>query len=138
MIGIVAAGVGAGFGISALGATLVGAHLRNNVARDIKIHEAEYGPNCNFGDPRYCQLDRQVINADGADANRMRNLSVGLGISAGVIGIGGLVFAILAKDEPAAAAKPKDETPPPAAKVGVRSIDCGPYASLGFSCAGTF
>jgi hypothetical protein len=132
-IGLSVAGVGVGVGLGWVATSLVSLHLRNNVARDIKIHERFYGTNCERGDAQQCAFDRQVINADANDADRLRNWSVGLGIGAGVLVAGGVVLAILGDE------KPKDEAaPPPKTGKVLPTVSCGPAFGPGLACAGTF
>lgn len=111
-------------------------YLAGNLARDAKLHELEYGKNCSQGNAQLCVLEREVLNADGSDAKFLRTLGIGLGVGGAVVGVGGLVLAIIAKPEPA---KPADEAPAKAAQQRfIRSFSCGPFGDAGLSCAGKF
>ena len=121
-----------------LGAGIMSEYLASNLARDKQVHEYMYGTNCSRGNAQDCLLDREIFNADASDASLMRTLGIGLGVGGAVIGVGGLVLAIIAKPE---VARPADETTPDkqaAAKRIFQSVGCGPFGDVGLSCAGKF
>jgi hypothetical protein len=94
---------------------------------------ATYGKGCQKGDPRLCSYDVYVTNREADQANRLRNASIGLGVTAAVLGAAGLTFVLAAPKETAPAAD--EAAPPPKTS---RFVSCGPGGELGIQCAGTF
>jgi len=141
VIGFAAAGAGVALGAAALGTALAGAALRGNVESDVELHNQNFGQNCDYGDIRMCKFDRAVINQDADRADALRDASVGLGISAGVLAAAGVVFVIFAPGGPAAAAtQGSGEVQGRSAALDGAPrgpVACGMFAG-GVQCAGAF
>lgn len=143
-IGIATGSVGIALGGATLATALVAAHIRGNVAADVKLHNQSYGPNCNFGDYRLCVFDRAVINNDADRADSLRNASIGLGVTAGVLTAAGVVLFVFSGDrsaKPAATqpdASPEAPAPEAPAAAARPRVLCGVAASPGIACVGTF
>jgi tetratricopeptide (TPR) repeat protein len=133
-IGLAAAGAGVLAGVGALVTVIEAAHWRSIANADVSTHLGYYGQGCAMGDPRLCAYDIQVTNNEGNLANQLRNAAAGLGVTALVLGGGGVALFVLAP-RPAKPA-PSDAAPPPAAPPV--SLSCGPGAGAGLFCRGTF
>jgi hypothetical protein len=125
--GLLGGGVLAGVG--ALVTVIEAAHWRSMTNADVATHLTQYGQGCAMGDPRLCAYDISVTNGEGTTANELRDASIGLGVSALVLGGAGLALILTApKAQPAS----DDRAPPPAV-----SWRCG-AGGLSLKCAGTF
>lgn len=148
LAGMGAAGAGVAFGAAALVTMTQWIHWKSLAQSDYDAHLKAYGKGCVKGDPRLCAYDINVTNREADTANRLRNASLGLGVTAGVLAATGAVFYVMA---PKVKAPPKDAAPPPAAGPAV-SLRCAPVpvgdggdgsspnplGGLGLSCAGVF
>lgn len=137
-VGLGAIGGGVLFGGAALVTVLEGAHWRSLASGDVTRHLAAYGKGCATGDRRLCAYDITVTNREADTANRLRNVSIGLGATAGVLGAAGLVLVLAApKKQPPL---PADASPSPTAPTAppAVSLACGPSGGLGISCSGAF
>jgi hypothetical protein len=136
-VGAVLLGGGVVFGGAALFTSIAAGHVRGNVANDVATHNAEYGTNCSQGDPRLCAFDIDVIDNEGNQANQIRNASIGLGITAAVLGVSGVVLVLSAPRE--APKQPADDAPRPAPPPGSMSfVRCGLFGMGGMACGGAF
>jgi hypothetical protein len=122
------------FGGAALISALEGLHWHNLVATDTTKHNMFYGPRCSTGDRRLCAYDITVTNREADTANALRNAGIGLGVTAAVLGAGGLVLFFTAPKKPP---PPADGAPPPPPAPAV-SLACGPAGGLGLICNGAF
>jgi hypothetical protein len=130
LVGLGALGGGVLFGGAALVTVLEGAHWRSLAATDVNAHLVKYGNRCAMGDPRLCSFDVTVTNREADTANKLRNASVGLGVTAAVLGAAGAVLVLGAPKK----AAPADAAPPPPPPV---SVACA-VGGLGVSCSGAF
>ena len=92
-------------------------------------HDGFYGMNCSMGDKRLCAFDTYVINHEADQADQLRNASLVMFISAGVLVAGGVVLYVFTP-------KPRaPDTAQPPAQTG--RVGCT-LAGAGLACAGTF
>lgn len=135
MVGLGAIGGGVAFGVAALITTTQWVHWKGLAKDDYDAHVRNFGKGCTKGDPRLCQLDIEVTNREADTANKLRNVSLGFGITAGVLAAAGATFFFAApkkKAPPASDAGPPPEEPPKL------SFTCGPGGELGVLCSGAF
>jgi tetratricopeptide (TPR) repeat protein len=126
--GIGAAGVGAGFGIAALVTIVEAARWRSTADTEVTYLEMN---------PRSVNAFATQVTNDASDtANHLRNVALGLGVTAGVLGAAGVTLFFLApkKKAPPADSAPAPAAPPPAAWL---SVKCG-TAGAGVLCSGAF
>lgn len=119
-VGVGLAGVGVLAAAGAITTAVLGAQLRSRVASDAQIHNDFYPSGCVGPNARLCQYDVAVVNQDADRADTLRDVSIGLGIGAGVFVAGGAALFLFA---------PRDEARPTTA--------CAPSLG-GLMCAGTF
>jgi tetratricopeptide (TPR) repeat protein len=143
-IGLAAAGAGVLAGVGALVTVIEAAHWRSMANADVNTHLGYYGQGCAMGDRNLCAYDIQVTNNEGNLANQLRNAAAGLGVTALVLGGGGIALFVLAprpaKPAPTDAVSPPSGAPPPVAPAAPPpvSLSCGPGAGAGLFCRGTF
>jgi hypothetical protein len=143
VVGVAAAGAGVAFGAAALGTFIEAGHWRSVANENVAKHLAGYGSGCKKGDPLACSLAIKVINSQADTADKLRNVSLGLGITAGVLAATGVVFYVMApKNTPAAPAPrpdsaPTDPPPPQASRGSETTVGCG-SSGLGLFCTGAF
>ena len=146
-IGLVASGAGVALGIGAIATGAGALHLTDQVNRDITLHKANYGENCEKHPSllRDCQFDREVINYDSDRANTLANISLGTGIAGGVLLAGGVTLFLFAPEGPLGPKPkpaPKDSASSPREslqKAAARpTAMCAPLLTGGLTCAGTF
>lgn len=134
LVGLGAMGVGVAAGAGALITMSQWIHWKGLAEDDAKLHEKNYGKGCAKGDYRLCQYDIEIVNRESAQADRLRNASLGLGIAAGVLAATGVVFFVAApKAKPAS-----DSAPAPAPSAPEVSLGCGLSGGLGVVCNGAF
>lgn len=126
-IGFALAGTGVALGVTAVITAVSAAQIRAGVQENIDIHKKHFDGQCARVDRQLCQLEVALINHDADRADALRDATIGLGISAGVLAAGGAVLLIFAPRE----------SPKPAPGSGL-SVQCGPFGSLGLGCAGAF
>ncbi|MFT3767638.1 MAG: PEGA domain-containing protein [Minicystis sp.] len=139
LVGFAAIGAGAAFGVAGLITTTQWAHWKGLAKSDYDSHVATYGQGCVKGDPRLCSYDITVTNREADTANRLRNASIGLGVTAGVLAAAGVVFVVMAPKK--TAAPPADAAPPPAGAPAASrgpTVACGLTGGLGVMCNGVF
>jgi hypothetical protein len=137
LVGLGAAGAGVALGVGALITTTQWVHWKSLAKSDQDKHLATYGNRCAMGDPRLCAYDITVTNREADTANHLRNASIGLGVTAGVLAATGVVFVVMAPKKKAPAPPADSAPPPPAASAGT-TVACGLAGGLGVTCAGAF
>ena len=127
-VGIGAAGLGAGFGVAALVTVIEAARWRSMADTEVTYLEMHPQSSGSFA--------VQVTNYASDTANQLRNVAVGLGVTAGVLGAAGVTLFFLApkKKAPPADSAPPPVAPPPAAWLSVKCSTAG----AGVSCSGAF
>jgi tetratricopeptide (TPR) repeat protein len=132
-VGMGAVGVGAGFGIAALVTIIEAAQWRSVADDDVMNH----GAVCQQSSQKACAFDVARTNQESSNANQLRNVAVGLGVTAGVLGAAGVTLFVLAPKKspppPTDSASPP-VAPPPAAWLSVKCSTAG----AGLSCSGAF
>ncbi|APR85702.1 Dihydrolipoamide acetyltransferase [Minicystis rosea] len=136
LVGYGAAGLGGAFGVAAVITATQWGHWKSLAKTDYDLHIKNYGQGCAKGDPRLCAYDITVTNREADTANRLRNASIGLGVTAGVLAAAGVVFVVMAPKQKA----PASDEAPAAAPATARgpSLSCGPAGGLGVLCSGEF
>lgn len=135
LVGLAAMGGGVAFGAAALITMTQWVHWKGLAKTDYDAHVKNFGKSCQAGD-RLCAYDVEITNREADTANSLRNASLGLGITAGVLAATGAVFFFLAPKKKAPA-PPADNTAPPP-EPPVVSFGCGPGGELAVICRGTF
>lgn len=130
VVGLGAMGAGVAFGAGALITMSQWLHWKGLAADSVDKHLATYGKGCAKGDARLCQYDITLTNREADTADKLRNVSLGLGVTAGVLAATGVVFFVAApKGKPASDAGPAEPS---------ASLACGPSGGLGVTCSGVF
>lgn len=124
-VGLGLAGAGVGLGAAALGTMIQWISLKSAVDKDAAAWSSAGCPNVN---PQACEFNRQAINIDAGRADRFRNISLGLGVGAGVLFATGAAFLLAPK--PIWYKPPKDTTT-------AASLGCAPLGA-GIACEGSF
>jgi len=135
-VGIATAGVGMVLGGVALGTGIHGLSLRSAVRDNIDIHNQTFGPSCQ-GDRVLCDVNRELINADGRRAANYQNAGLVTGIVGASLFATGAVLFFFSDESPFAPdATPGDDAPDRS------SWSCAPGFDLAGSgqlaCGGTF
>jgi hypothetical protein len=126
-IGFGLAGTGVALGVGAVITAISAAQIRASVAENVDVHTKRFGNQCTGIDRKLCQFEVALINHDADRADALRDATIGLSISAGVLAAGGAVLLIFAPRE----------SPKPAPASGL-AVQCGPFGSVGLACAGAF
>lgn len=135
------AGAGLAAGAAALVTGFSALSLRGKVVSDVETHQRYFGDKCARGDVRLCEFDIAVINYDADRADVLRNVTIGLGVGAGVLLGGGAALLWLGgRGEKRASEKVSGDEVHRGSPGGERGLAfrCGPYGFIGVSCAGTF
>lgn len=135
-VGIATAGVGVILGGVALGTGVHGLSLRSAVRENIDIHNQNYGPNCQRS-RELCEIDRALINEDGARAANYQNAGMVTGIVGASLFATGAVLFFFSDDSPFAPDAGSGQDAPDST-----SWMCAPGLDLsgsgGVACGGTF
>lgn len=133
MVGLAVAGGGVAFGAAALATMGSWLSWKGAASSHLDSHTASYGKTCSAGASyQLCVADAQLVNRDADTANKLRNVSLGLGVTAGVLAATGVVFVVMTPKKPADSAAP----PPATGKPGA-TVACG-LSGPGLLCAGAF
>lgn len=136
-VGLAAMGGGVAFGAAAIATMTQWIHWKGLAADDYDKHIKQYGKGCAKGDPTFCKFDVAVTNQEADTANKLRNISLGLGVTAGVLAAAGATFFFAAPSKKAAPQAAPDSAPP-ANDAPKWSLSCGPGGEIGVLCNGTF
>jgi tetratricopeptide (TPR) repeat protein len=132
MVGLATAGGGVAFGAAALATMGSWLSWKSAASSHLDSHTKSWGKTCAASD-RLCVADAQLVNRDADTANKLRNVSLGLGVTAGVLAATGVVFVVMTPKPPSDAAPPPASAPPPRSA----SMACG-LSGPGLLCAGAF
>lgn len=131
-IGFAAAGAGVALGGAALATTITWLRLKGSV--ETEVADWSKKDHCPASDPRACEFNKKAINLDADRADKLRNVSLGMGVAAGVLAIGGAVLIVLPirKKQP----PPQQDAAPPTARGP--EMSCGVAGAGGVVCSGAF
>jgi tetratricopeptide (TPR) repeat protein len=133
-VGLATAGGGVAFGAAALATMGSWLSWKSAASSHLDSHTKSWGKTCAASDA-LCVADAQLVNRDADTANKLRNVSLGLGVTAGVLAATGVVFVVMTPKKPADAAAPPPAGPPAATKG--TTMACG-LSGPGLLCAGAF
>ncbi len=128
MVGFGAIGGGVLFGAVALGTTIGWLYCKSMASSDVANLWKFHGDRCAKGDSRLCAFDISLINHKVDTANKLGNASIGLGVTAGILGGAGTVFVV---------ATPKKRVPIKRVAIACVSMIATLVAALGFALKST-